>query len=57
VQVEAVSGPNVFPFHRDFRELRFRFGAQGRAAEAINRVAQSYFYPIEVANDRDHIRW
>lgn len=49
--------PNVFPFHRNFRELAFSWASYGRAAEAINRVARPYCYPIDAANDRDHIKW
>jgi hypothetical protein len=52
-----MTGQNVFPFHRAFRNVVFNWEAKGRAAEAIARVAPSYYYPIAAANDRDHFRW
>jgi hypothetical protein len=52
-----MTGPNVFPFHRAFRNVEFSWSAHGKAAEALNKLAKPYCYPIAAANDRDHFRW
>jgi hypothetical protein len=48
---------NWQPPRRAFRDLRFTFSSEGLAAKAINKVANTYLFPIEAANDRDGKRW
>ena len=51
------SCPFWSPFRRAFRKTHYTFTSDGAAADAINRVAQPYVYPIPYANDGDHLKW
>ena len=47
------------PLARGFRELvvRKNFGASRPTLDMIHRHFSNFMWPMDAANDRDHLRW